>query len=89
MHHLKMQSFLKTLINFTHMLTLTFNTQEKTVKITNDKDFILKTYDNVPTVKVRNEGYYEIMQKQTEYDESTSIPVCRLPIQNTLMFIEK
>jgi len=71
------------------MLTLTFNTQEKTVKITNDKDFILKTYDNVPTVKVRNEGYYEIMQKQTEYDESTSIPVCRLPIQNTLMFIEK
>ena len=84
-----MQSFLKTLINFTHMLTLTFNTQEKTVKITNDKDFILKTYDNVPTVKVRNEGYYEIMQKQTEYDESTSIPVCRLPIQNTLMFIEK
>lgn len=89
MHLLKTQSFLKTLINFTHMLTLTFNTQEKTVKITNDEDFILKVYVNVPTVKVRNEGYYEIMQKQGEFDESPSIPVCRLPIQNTLMFIEK
>lgn len=71
------------------MYTLTFNTQEKTVKITNDEDFILKTYNNVPTVKVRNEGYYEIMQKQTEFDVENSIPVCRLPIQNTLMFIEK
>ena len=71
------------------MLTLTFNTQEKTVKITNDEDFILKTYNNVPTVKVRNEGYYEIMQKQTEFDVENSIPVCRLLIQNTLMFFEK
>lgn len=71
------------------MITLTFNTQEKTVKLTNEENTILKIYDNVPTVKVRNEGYYEIMQKQTEFDEYAAIPVCRLPIQNTLMFIEK
>jgi hypothetical protein len=30
------------------------------------------------------------MQKElTDQGDETSIPVCRLPIQNTLMFIEK
>lgn len=70
------------------MYTLKFNTTTKTAILKLDKT-ILKEYFNVPTVKVRPEGYYEIMQKGIEDAYETSVPVCRLPIQNTLMFIEK
>jgi hypothetical protein len=69
------------------MITLTFNSTAKTVTITQDgkQDFI--EYQEVPTVKVR-EGFYEVMQKQTLVTE-TQIPVCRLPISQTIMFIKK
>jgi|688.fasta_scaffold14179_17 hypothetical protein len=71
------------------MLTLTFNTRTKTATIKNQDNKILGDFTNVPTVKIR-EGYYEIMQKElTDQGDETSIPVCRLPIQNTLMFIER
>lgn len=71
------------------MITLTFNTLIKEAVITDNDKIIIRKFVNIPTVKVR-EGYYEIMQKvQAEDGEDISIPVCRLPIQNTLMFIEK
>jgi hypothetical protein len=69
------------------MITLTFNSTTKTVTIIQDgkKDFI--EYQEVPTVKVR-EGFYEVMQKLTASTE-TQIPVCRVPISQTIMFIKK
>jgi hypothetical protein len=67
------------------MITLTFNSTAKTVRIT--QEGVLTEYQDVPTVKVR-EGFYEVMQKQSMTSE-TQIPVCRLPIANTIMFINK
>ena len=73
------------------MLTLTFNTTTKEAKIAKDS-IILKTFQNVPTVKP-TEGYYEIMQESNQIDPETGrksrYPVARLPIANTIMFIEK
>jgi hypothetical protein len=48
---------------------------------------IIQVFSDVPTVQVRTEGFYEIMQERTQGEQR--IPVCRLPIQNTLMQIEK
>ena len=62
--------------------TLTFNSTTKTVKLITENDYI--TFDNVPTVKVEN-GYYEVVQKT----ETGVVPVLRVPIANTNMFIEK
>ena len=64
------------------MIRLTFNTKDKTAFV----DFGNQTSDNylnVTTVQVR-EGYYELMVKIDE----KSKPVLRLPINNTIMFIE-
>lgn len=68
--------------------TLVFNTTTKTVKVYVEKpenSRIIYSYDNVPTVGIRTEGYYEVMQK----DEDKSYPVLRLPIQTTNMEIKK
>ncbi len=65
------------------MIKLTFNTTAKTAFV----DFGNQTSDNylnVPTVQVR-EGYYELMQKD---DNGKSLPILRLPINHTIMFIE-
>ncbi len=65
------------------MRKLTFNTTDKTTFV----DFGNQTsnnYLNVSTVQVR-EGYYEVMIKIDE----KSKPVLRLPINNTIMFIEE
>lgn len=70
------------------MITLTFNTKNKTVKITNTEDKNIYEYSNVPTVKVR-EGFYEVMQKDISATEEIQIPICRLPISQTIMFINK
>jgi hypothetical protein len=45
---------------------------------------VTDNYLNVPTVQVR-EGYYELMQKD---DNGKSLPILRLPINHTIMFIE-
>jgi hypothetical protein len=68
--------------------TLVFNTTTKTVKVyveNPDNSRIMYSYDNVPTVGVRTEGYYEVMQKEDE----RSYPVLRLPIATTNMQIVK
>lgn len=70
------------------MQTLVFNTTTRTTKLYEghpEKSEILKQISNVPTVKVL-ESHYEIMQKD-EFDKT--LPVMRLPIQNTNMIIEK
>ena len=70
------------------MITLTFNTTNKTVKITNTDDKNIYEYSNIPTVKVRD-GFYEVMQKEASLTEEIQIPICRLPIAKTLMYINK
>ena len=65
------------------MIKLTFNTTEKEVTVCFD-DFQSENYSNVSTVQIR-EGYYEVMIKSDE----KSKPVLRVPISNTIMFIEE
>jgi hypothetical protein len=48
---------------------------------------IIQVFTEVPTVQVRTEGFYEIMQDNPNH--GNRVPVYRLPIQNTLMQIEK
>lgn len=76
------------------MITLLFNTTTKFVKVyegelSNSK--LLHHFTNVPTVKIREEGFYEVMEKGDSLDGqiSTQIPIARFPIQNTVMIIEK
>lgn len=75
------------------MQTLTFNSTEKVVKLYEgemENSPILYTYKNVPTVKPKEEGYYEVIQKVTTMDGSEqNIPVARFPISNTNMIIIK
>lgn len=70
------------------MITITFNTTNKTVKILNTVDKQIYEYSDIPTVKVR-EGFYEVMQKDSSLSNDVQIPVCRLPISQTIMFINK
>lgn len=65
------------------MIKLTFNTTDKTAFV-NFENQTSNNYLNVSTVQVR-EGYYEVMIKIDE----KSKPVLRLPINNTIMFIEE
>ena len=74
------------------MIILNFNTTTKTAKVYDGSQnminpTIIQVFNEVPTVQVRTEGFYEIMQERTQGEQR--IPVCRLPIQNTLMQIEK
>lgn len=76
------------------MIILNFNTTTKTAKVywvDGSKNMInptiIQVFDEVPTVQVRTEGFYEIMQERAQGEQR--VPVCRLPIQNTLMQIEK
>ena len=65
------------------MIKLTFNTTKKTVRADLGQ-LHFEDYSNVSTVQVR-EGYYEVM---TKIDEKSK-PVLRVPISNTIMFIEE
>lgn len=68
------------------MITLTFNTANRTVKITDQEKNILHQFEYVPTVQVRD-GYYEVMQVTQDSNGDFKIPVCRVPIALTLMLI--
>jgi len=73
------------------MQTLTFNTTLKRAILLSGArgdSKVLETFDNVSTVKCSELGFYEIMQKLSE-DSSSAIPVMRIPISNTNMFITK
>lgn len=71
------------------MQTLKFNTTTKEVKLYdgyhNDNKLILH-FTNTPTVKVKEEGFYEVMVKESD---EKNVPVARFPIANTVMLIEK
>lgn len=72
------------------MQTLVFNTSTKTVKVTEGKSVgteILYEFNEVPTVRVAPEGYYEVVQSVEGGD--TRVPVARFPIANTNMRIVK
>jgi hypothetical protein len=72
------------------MQTLIFYTSTKTVKVTEGRtsdSTILYEFDEVPTVRVAPEGYYEVVQL-VEGSE-LRVPVARFPIANTNMRIIK
>ena len=72
------------------MQTLVFNTNTKTVKVTEGRtsdSTILYEFDKVPTVRVAPEGYYEVVQSIDGDD--IRVPVARFPIANTNMRIVK
>jgi hypothetical protein len=76
------------------MIILNFNTTTKTAKVywvdgsqNMINPTIIQVFNEVPTVQVRTEGFYEIMQDKP--NNGNRVPVYRLPIQNTLMQIEK
>lgn len=76
------------------MQTLVFNTTLKTVKVYESEQYtkILYSFDNIPTVKVKEEGqYYEVIQKGVDMmtSEEKNTPIARFPISNTNMLIEK
>jgi hypothetical protein len=48
---------------------------------------MLEMYTHVPTVRISEHGYYEVMKKLD--GEEKNIPVLRVPIANTNMVIEK
>jgi hypothetical protein len=71
------------------MIKLTFYTKNKQVTV-DFGDLHHESYENVPTVQVR-EGYYEVMKRidnVTVPSGYSSIPVLRVPISQTIMFIE-
>jgi hypothetical protein len=70
------------------MQTLVFNTTTKTIKLYEgpvDSGTVLLEMNNIPTVKVM-EDLYEVRQSD---ETEKQIPVLRLPIANTNMFIKK
>ena len=70
------------------MQSLTFNTKDKTISLTSGHrgaSTIMERMDNITTVKCSDNGFYEVMQKSKE--NSSALPVMRLPIANTNMFI--
>jgi hypothetical protein len=76
------------------MQTLVFDTTLKTVKVYEEgtESKILYLFNNIPTVKVKEEGqYYEVIQKGIDMmtSEERSLPIARFPIANTNMLIEK
>ena len=75
------------------MQTLVFNSTLKTVKVyegTQEDSNIIYSFNNVTTVKPKEEGYYEVVQKESHEDGSQiSYPIARYPISNTNMIINK
>jgi len=72
------------------MLTLIFNTTEKTINVKEGYSSIYEM-ENITTVKPLD-GYYEVMQRidsDTSPSGYSAIPVLRLPIAATIMEIVK
>jgi hypothetical protein len=71
------------------MQTLVFNTTTKTAKLYEgiaEKSEIIVAYGEVPTVKVMDDGFYQVMQRDAMEKQ---LPVLRVPIANTNMFIKE
>jgi hypothetical protein len=73
------------------MQTLTFNTTTKQVQLLDGprgSSTVMELFNNVSTVKMEGDGFYQVMQKTSD-DTNSAIPVMRVPISNTNMIIEK
>ena len=71
------------------MQTLVFNTTTKTAKLYEgiaESTSLIAHYTDVPTVKVMDDGYYQVMQRDAL---EKHLPVLRVPIANTNMFIKE
>lgn len=75
------------------MQTLVFNSTLKTVKVyegTQEESNIIYSFNNISTVKPKEEGYYEVVEKEPHEDGlGRSYPIARYPIANTNMIINK
>ena len=74
------------------MQTLVFNTTTRTAKLYEgvaEKSEIIVAYGEVPTVKVMEDGFYQVMQLDSTSTEEKRVPVARFPIANTNMLIKK
>jgi len=67
------------------MIKLTFYTTEKKVVVDFD-NFDKEVYENTPTVQVRD-GYYEVMKKNDNGVVTAVKPILRVPISQTIMYI--
>lgn len=67
------------------MIKLTFYTTEKKVVVEFD-NFDKETYENTPTVQVRD-GYYEVMKRNDNGVITAVKPILRVPISQTIMYI--
>jgi hypothetical protein len=67
------------------MQKLTFNTTKREVTLVDNTGLTIYSQQNVPTVKVMDR-HYEVF---VEDFDGKKIPVLRVPISNTNMFIEK
>jgi hypothetical protein len=70
------------------MQTLVFNTTTRTAKLYEgvaEKSEIIVAYGEVPTVKVMEDGFYQVMQLDAMEKQ---LPVLRVPIANTNMFVK-
>jgi hypothetical protein len=70
------------------MQTLVFNTTTRTAKLYEgvaEKTEIIIAYTEVPTVKVMDDGFYQVMQLDAMEKQ---LPVLRVPIANTNMFVK-
>jgi hypothetical protein len=71
------------------MQTLVFNTTTKTARLYEgnvDETPVIAHFTDVPTVKVMEDGYYQVMQRDPL---DKQLPVLRVPISNTNMFIKE
>lgn len=71
------------------MQTLVFNTTTKTAKLYEgraEQSEIIVHYSDVPTVKVMDDGFYQVMQRDAM---EAQLPVLRVPIANTNMLIKQ
>ena len=70
------------------MQTLVFNTTTRTAKLHEgvaEKSEIIVAYGEVPTVKVMEDGFYQVMQLDAMEKQ---LPVLRVPIANTNMIVK-
>jgi hypothetical protein len=70
------------------MQTLVFNTTTRTAKLYEgvaEKSDIIIAYTEVPTVKVMDDGFYQVMQLDAMEKQ---LPVLRVPIAKTNMFVK-
>lgn len=68
------------------MIKLTFYTTKKEVTV-DMGDLQFESYTDVPTVQVRD-GYYEVMKRNDNGVVTAVKPILRVPISQTIMFIE-